>query len=136
MAPQVLVNASVVLNGSDISDHCFEVEFEVEADDVETTAFSSSGHKTRIGGLKEGSVKLGIRGDYAAASIDSILWPLLGTVVTIAMKSNNAATSATNPLYSGNVLITGLTPITGSVGDLVDLDLTWPTSGIITRAVA
>lgn len=136
MAPLVLTNASIVLGGSDISDHTSSVEFEYEADEVETTCFGPSGHRTRVGGLKDGSVKITVKGDYAAASIDSILFPLIGTVPTIAIKAVNAATSATNPLYSGSVLVSKLMPVTGNVGDLVEFDLSWPTSGTITRAVA
>lgn len=137
MAVLSLTNAYVYLNGaSDISDHIAGVELSVEAEELDSTAMGSSGYKSAIGGLKSGSLKLSIRGDYAASNIDSILWPLLGTVVAFVVKPVNAAVSTSNPTYSGSVLISNLTPVAGSVGDLVTMDLTWPTTGTITRATA
>jgi hypothetical protein len=129
-----LTNAYIQLNGaSDISDHCSGVEFEVEAEELDSTTFSSTGYQSQLGGLKSGGLKLTIKGDYAASNIDSILWPLLGTVVTFDIKAVNAARSTSNPSYTGSVLISKLTPISGKVGDLVEFDLSWPTSGTILR---
>lgn len=137
MAVLALTNAYVYLNGaSDISDHCAGVELNVEADELDSTTFGSTGYKSAIGGLKSGSLKIKVKGDYAASNIDAILWPLLGTVVAFEIKAVNAAASTSNPKYTGSVLINSLSPISGSVGELVEFDLTWPTTGTITRATA
>lgn len=136
MALIALTNASIVVGGSDISDHCSSVEFELEAEDLDSTTFSTAGYSSRLGGLKSGTLNLTIKGDYAAANIDSILWGFFGTVQTFVIKAVNAATTATNPAYSGSVLVNGITPITGEVGDLVEFDVSWPTSGTVSRLVA
>ncbi len=136
MALISLTNAYILLGASDLSDHCSSVEFEVEAEELDTTTFSSGGYKAEISGLKSGSLKVTIKGDYAAANIDSILWTMFGTVQTFEVKAVNAARSTSNPSYTGSVLVSKLTPITGKVGDLVEFDLDWPTSGTITRLVA
>lgn len=136
MALLSFTNGNVLINASDLSDHCSGVELNVEAEELDSTTFSSTGYKSALGGLKSGSLKLTIKGDYAASNIDSILWPLLGTVVTFEVRPVNAARSTANPAYTGSVLISNLSPVTGGVGDLVQFDLTWPTSGTITRATS
>jgi hypothetical protein len=132
-----MTNAYLLLNGaSDLSDHMSAVELDVEAEELDSTTFGSTGYKSMLGGLKSGSLKCTFKGDYAASNIDSILWPLLGTVVAFDVKAVNAARSTSNPSYTGSVLISNVNPIAGGVGDLVEFDLTWPTTGTITRATA
>lgn len=133
----VLTNAYIYLNGaSDISDHCSKVAFECEGEELDSTTFSSTGWKSVLGGLKSGNLGLDLKGDYAASNLDSILWPLFNTVVTFVIKPVNAAVSTSNPTYSGSVLISKLTPVTGGVGELVEFGLQWPTSGAVTRATS
>lgn len=136
MALISLQNAYILIGASDLSDHCSSVELEIEGEDLDSTTFSTSGWSSRLGGLKEGTLNLTIKGDYAAANIDSILWGFFNTVQTFEIKPVNAARSATNPSYTGSVLINSLTPITGEVGDLVEFDLSWPTSGVVNRLTA
>lgn len=133
MALISLQNAYILIGASDISDHCSSVELEIEGEDLDSTTFSTSGWSSRLGGLKSGTLNLTIKGDYAAANIDSILWGFFNTVQTFEIKPVNAARSATNPSYTGSVLVNGLTPITGEVGDLVEFDVSWPTSGTVNR---
>lgn len=136
MALISLQNASVVVGGNDLSDHCSGVEFSVDVDELDSTVMGNNGFKSTLGGLKEGSLKISLKQDFAASNIDSILWPLLGTVVTFVIKPVAAAVSTSNPSYSGSVLVGSYAPINGSVGDLVEFDLDWKTSGVVTRATA
>ena len=136
MALIALSDAYILIGASNISDHCSSVEFELEAEDLDSTTFSTAGYSSRLGGLKSGTLNLTIKGDYAAANIDSILWGFFGTVQTFEVRPTSGARSATNPAYTGSVLVNGITPITGEVGDLVEFDVSWPTSGTVTRAIA
>lgn len=136
MAVLAFTNGSVVLNGTDLSDHVKSVELMVDAEELETTAFSSTGFKSHIGGLKGGSLSITFNQDFAASSVDATLWPLLGTVVTFAVKPVNSATSATNPAYSGSVLVSNYTPLANGVGELAEVEVQFPTTGVVTRAVA
>lgn len=136
MAVLAFTNGFVTVNSSDLAAYCAGVELEVEAEELDSTAFTSTGWKSAIGGLKSASLKLKFRADYAASALDSILWPLLGTVVTFDVRPVNSAASTSNPKYTGSVLISNLSPITGDVGDLVTVDVTWPTSGAVSRATA
>jgi hypothetical protein len=136
MAVLAFTNGSVVLSGVDLSDHAKKIELSVEAEELDSTAFSPGGYKSAIGGLKGGSLSLTFNQDFAASSVDATLWPLLGTVVTFAVKAVNAATSATNPVYSGSVLISKYNPLANGVGELAGVEVQFPTTGTITRATA
>jgi hypothetical protein len=138
MALISLQNAVITVGGTDISDHVSSVELSIEADELDSTVFGTSGFKGTLSGLKSGSLKLGIKGDYAASNIDSLLWTWFtsGANQAFTVKATNAAVGTSNPLYSGQVCVNSISPVAGAVGDLVEFDLTWPTSGVITRATA
>lgn len=136
MAAIVLTNPKVTIAGVDMSQYVTQVELGIEADDVETTNFGTSGWRTRIGGLKQGEVSISFNDDFAATTVDDRVWGWFGAVQTFAVKATNATTSATNPEYQMNVLVTEMTPVGGKVGDLATQDVTWPISGTVTRATA
>lgn len=88
-----------------------------------------------LGGLKSGSLSLVFNDDYAASSIDQLLWPLFGTVTTFEVRPDAGSVSTTNPKYTGSLLV-AQHALGGTVGDLAAKTLTFPTSGTITRATA
>lgn len=136
MAVFALTDMYVALNGSasNLNDHVKSATLTVDVAQLDSTAMGDSWVEV-IGGLKSGSLAIQFNDDAAASNIDSILWPLLGTVVTFEVRPTSAAVGAGNPKYTGSVLISGAA-LGGSVGDLASKSLTFPTSGTITRAVA
>jgi hypothetical protein len=126
---------NVTINGTALTTSVGKAELAVESDDVETTAFGGNGWRTRIGGLKAANVSLTFMQDYAAASVDATLWPLLNTLGTIVLTPAGTAVSATNPSFTFTCLINSITE-GGQVGDLATFDVTWPISGAVTRATA
>jgi hypothetical protein len=137
MARIVLTDAYVVVNSVDLSDHINSVEIAQSFDSVETTAFGDSG-RTRTGGLEDSSVTLSFHQDFAAASVDATIAPLVGGTASFEIRAVGTATavSATNPKYTGTVLVTEWNPISGGVGELSTADVTWPVSGQVTRGTA
>lgn len=103
--------------------------------ELDNTAFGATFH-SRIGGLKDAKLDIEWNEDFAAAQVDALLWPLLGTVVSFEIRPTSAIRSATNPGYTGSVLISQYTPIDSKVGDLANLKTSWPTSGAILRQTA
>ena len=136
MAVLALTNAKVVVNSVDLSDHVRKVTLKTSADDLDTTAMSSTGYRSRIGGLKEGELGLEFNGDFASGSVDATLFAALGTVVAATVKPVNTTTAATNPEYQFNVLVTEHTPLDNSVGELATVSVSWPTTSTITRATS
>lgn len=136
MAIFVATDFNVSINGSTaLSSYLTQVELKASATDVTTTAFGSS-WVTRVAGLKEGSLTLTFNQDYAASTVDATLWPLLGTSATVVIKPTSSAVGTSNPSYTAICLVTDLTPISGQIGDLATLSITWPTSSAISRATA
>ena len=136
MPKLVLTNSVVRINGTDFTNNVNQIEIAVSSDEVDTTAFSSTGWRTVTGGLKSGSVTLSFHNDYAAAAIDGVLWSALNTIATVVVLPNGTAASASNPSYTFTALVNNVTPVSGAVGDLATQNLTWPISGEVTRATA
>lgn len=136
MAKLVLTNAVVKINSVDYSANINQVEIAVTSDEVDTTAFSSTGWRTVTGGLKSGSVTLSFHNDFAASGVDSVLWTALNSLATVVVLPNGTAASSSNPSYTFTALVNNVTPVSGAVGDLAVQNLTWPISGEVTRATA
>jgi hypothetical protein len=141
MAKFVLTDATCTIAGTDFSDHLAAITLDISSDEVETTAFGGSGFRTRVGGLKDGSITLSFHNDFGttgSSAIDSTIWNLFNTNATVVVKPTGSAVSASNPSYTGVFLVSQVNPISGSVGDLATRDVTWPTAGTagITRATA
>jgi hypothetical protein len=136
MAVTAFINGYVSINGTDLSSYCKKLELSVDVADLDTTTMSSGGYHARIGGLKDATLSLTFNQDVAAAALDSILWPLNGTVVTFEVRATQAVAGTSNPKFTGSVLVKGLTPLSGSVGDLLEQSVTWPVSGPVTRATS
>ena len=135
MAKFVATDYKVTINGTNLSTSLASVELPVEIDEQETTAFGSE-WRTRIAGLKSGSITLEFHQDFAAGALDSILWPLLGTNATVVVSPTSGTVTASNPSYTGTFLVTSYTPFASTVGDLATVGITWPLTGELTRATA
>ena len=135
MAKFVATDYKVTINGQNLSTSLASVELPVELDEQETTAFGSE-WRTRIAGLKSGSITLEFHQDFAAGALDSILWPLLGTNATVVVSPTSGTVTASNPSYSGVFLVSQYTPFSSTVGDLATVGITWQLSGALTRATA
>ena len=137
MARIVLTDAYIKLNNTDLSDHIASVEIAQSFDSIETTAFGDSG-RTRTGGLEDSSITLSFHQDFASSQVDDTIAPLVGGTATFEIRAVGTATavSATNPKWTGTLLITEWSPLNGAVGELSTADVTWPVSGQILRGTA
>lgn len=136
MALMALTAAYVSINSATYHDRGFKAEVTVDVDEKEVTTFASLGWKEVTGGLKSGTLGLSFRNDHADDNIDEDMWGILGTVVPFSVRHTQSAVSASNPSYSGNVLIKEWKPINAGVGEVNELDVSWPTSGAVVRATS
>jgi hypothetical protein len=132
MAKFAAIDYKITVAGTDFSTNLNSVELSQEADEVETTAFGQN-FRTRIGGLKTGSITLNFMQDFGAGSVDATLNPLLGTIATVIIQSASGTVTSTQPKYTAECLVTQYSPFASSVGDIATLSVTWPTTGTITR---
>lgn len=121
----------------DITEFCEEVNFPRTVDTDETSAMGTE-DKTYVVGLRD--AKISIKGKYDAASSttpDPVLSGILGgDAGTFEYKADGtAATSATNPAYTGEAFCVGY-DITSSIGGKVTFSAEFQVTGPVTRATS
>lgn len=141
MARLVLTDAYVLFASNDISQYVTSVSLSTSVDVIETTGLGSSA-RTRVGGLFDNSITIEFNQDFADNALEelingtSLATTTVGTTVAMQVKPVNTTTSASNPKYSFNALIAEWQPLSGAVGELVGVSVTWPISGVITKAIS
>ena len=135
MAKFVLTDASLVINSVDLSDHVASVTLELNSEEIDTTAFGST-FMSKTGGLKSGTLSIDFQQDFASSEVDQTMFPLFGTTTTFVLKATRGSVSATNPSYSGSILVNQHIPVANAVGELATMSVSFPTSGTITRATS
>ena len=128
-------DAVVTVNAKVLSPDGVKVDLDYSAEVLEDTAFGDTA-KSRIGGLLDWSGTLEFNQDFAATPAPDVdLFAIVGTVVAIAIAPVSGTTTATNPEYQGNALITSYKPFGQAVGELAKCICTFEGSGVLTRAV-
>ena len=135
MAKLVLTNPSISIAGTDLSSSISSVTIDTKYDIVETTSFGDTAKK-RVAGLADNSISLEFFQDFAASSVEAIIFPLLGTAASIIIKPVSTTTTTTNPSYTVSALVSEWQPLKGGIGQLATASVTWPVSGAITKATA
>jgi hypothetical protein len=135
MAKQVFTNVAVTFGtaATDISQYVSSVTLSTTAAEVATTSMGSSS-VTRIQGLIDSSVTLELHQDFP--TIEKLFWDAFtaGTAVPMTIKPNGtAAAGSSNPQYAFSALPVSWSPISGAVGDLAVVSITYPISGAITK---
>jgi hypothetical protein len=125
----------ITIGTANLSESIAAVTLDITSDEIETTAFGST-YRTRIGGLKDGSVSLDFHQDFGAGSVDALLFPLMGSTVAVKIAPTSGTVTAVNPEYRFTALCTQYQPYSGAVGDLSTLSVTWPVSGEVVRGTA
>jgi len=114
----------VSLNSVDLSDHVTSATINRVFDELEVTAMGDTAHKL-VKGLEASTITLDFLNDTAAGEVLATLQAAWGTTVALTLKQTDAATSATNPLYSTTVLVNNTTDINGAVGDISTQSITF-----------
>ena len=134
MARTVLTNAYVKIGSTDFSDLIASIEFNDEAEEIETTAFGNTG-RTRVGGLRDQSISLDFHVDFDPAEVDATIGALVGSTAAIEFAPKGTAISGTNPKWSGSILVSEW-GWGGGVGELATKSVTWPVDGVLERGTA
>jgi len=122
-------NVGVKVNSIDLSDHVTSVTLNRSFDELEVTAMGDSGRKY-VKGLEASSVTIDFLNDTAASNVLATLQAAWGTTVEVKLlQTKGTAVSATNPLYTFNVLVNNTTDINGAVGDVGTQSVTWNVQG-------
>jgi hypothetical protein len=131
----VITNANVSIGGVDLSSHITKVTLSATRAEIETTTFGNTA-KRRVAGLADNSVSIDFNQDFAAASVETTLYPLIGSTAAVIVKPNGTATGTANPSYTFSALVTEWMPLDAQVGELASASITWPIDGTIAKATA
>ena len=119
----------------DLTDHVTSLTINRQFDELDVTAMGATGHSF-IAGLESSTISVDFLNDDATAQVMTTLNALVGTnakfkilQTTTPGTPTTGTVSATNPLYSGLVLVNKLTPVAGKVGDVAVQSLTFTVSG-------
>ena len=124
----------VKINSVDLSDHVTNITLNRNFDELEVTAMGDTSHRF-VKGLEASSVTISFLNDTATASVLQTLQAAWGTTVAcVLLQDKGTAVSATNPLYTFNILINKTTDINGATGDLSTQDITFTVNGATTVA--
>lgn len=122
------------INAIDLSDHVTSVTLNYAADELEVTAMGDTAHKF-VKGLESGTLTVSLLNDTAASQVLATLNAAFGTTVACKMlQEKGTSVSATNPLYTFDILVNNLTPINGGVGDIGTQDITFTLNSKVTVA--
>lgn len=135
----VLTDASVVISGTNLSDHIRKVTVQMNVDDVDISAMGGTSH-VHAPGLRDDRITMDIYTDYDASKTDAVISALLGVAAggTIVVKPTSATVSATNPTYTMIGFPVSYSPIDGEVGaaSLTTVEFVPALGGKIVRATA
>ena len=132
----VFLNNTVGLkiNAIDLSDHVTSVTLNRAADELEISAMGDTAHKF-VKGLESATLTVSFLNDTATSNVLQTLNAAFGTTVAVKMVQQKVpAVSATNPLYTFDILVNNLTPINGAVGDMATQDITFTVNSTVTVA--
>ncbi len=128
-APFVATQAYFLFNTVAIHTWCESVTAGEKGAEVDVTTFGSGGNMTLLGGLISGQVTASVFLDYQAASAIQTIWAARNTIVAVEVRPTQAGRSATNPAFTGNILVSHFDPLNTKVGDSSKVSFSWPISG-------
>lgn len=136
MTAMVLTAAYLNITGpGSIHDHTTKIELTAEVEEKDVTTFASLGWKEVTGGLKKGGLAATFLQDIVDDALDEDMWTIFLAAVPVAfeVRLTQSTVTASNPKYTGLVLPKTWAPLKGSPGDVAEVEINWPTSGVITR---
>lgn len=136
MATLVWTNSKVVINSVDLSDHVKQVTLTYDAETQDETAHGQTNRKMKAG-LTNWTLEVEFFQDFASGKVDATLFPLVGAAAfAITVNPVNAANSATNPQYQGNVILTTYPIMSGAIGVIATSQVKFAAASALTRATS
>jgi hypothetical protein len=133
MAVFPMTNVSILVDSLAVSGFANQLTLDAQADDLDFTTFSAGGWRTKKPGLATFTASVQGFQDFALTGVDPTFpVSLLGGFDTITVAPTGGAAVA-DPAFFGSGLLTGLTPLTGAVGDTANFDLGWSGSAQLVR---
>jgi hypothetical protein len=126
VSKSVILDASVLVDGFDLSDHVQKVTVSLKKDVIDVTGIGDDSHRSVVG-LETATFAVTFFQDFDAGNVDAVLEPLYaaGDAFPVDVAPTSAPASADNPSYSGMFILPEYTPLSGGIGDASMIDVTF-----------
>lgn len=129
MAVVVFAGASVLIAGTDISDHVKDVTIDDGREENDDTVISMTA-KSMTGGMPNPSITLKLRQDYASAKTHALLRAAVNVSTAVVVRPvAGTIRSGTNPDWEFTGKILQYQPIAGSAGQFQEPSVTFVATG-------
>lgn len=137
MAKHMIRTPQIEVNGVDLSVYLTDVNLTYETDEIESTSSGATvTDKAFIAGLRSWKVDATLQQNYDAGAVDATLFSLVGAdPFTIKARPTSAVKSATNPSFEGNAILLSYPPMSGAVGEMAKVSVSFRGTGALTRSV-
>jgi len=115
------------IGGTDLSNHVQSIEVQMNVNDIDVTAMGAVSQQ-HAQGLRDDRMIVTFFADFAAASVDAVLNPLiaLGSAgATVIAYTNGTTASSTAPSYTCVMLPFTYSPLNGQVGTAFQTQVTF-----------
>lgn len=121
----ILTDATIVVNGTELSRDANQVNMDLPDDEVDTTTFKGGKYRKFEKGLSDSTITVTFFNSYEAQGTDETLWPLKlsNDPFKMYIQPFDGVPSADNPAYGLNALLYNYSPISGSVGEASNTDV-------------
>jgi len=126
MSRLILKNCYTAINAADFSDHCSSAEINLSKDNIDITNFGGDGREAAAG-LQNNTIVLKLQQDFSASEVDATLYPLWKneTEFDVNIRPTADVVGTDNPEYSATCILLDYQPLTGDVGTLSEVSVTF-----------
>ena len=124
-------------NPTDLTDFVSSVTLNASIDTPEATAMGDV-DRVRLHGIREWSAQITFFQDFGTDSVDSTLWDIVSNFKFVQLNikpSKSKPLGVNNPQYSGRAILPQHSPLAGAKGEVSTIDITFQSSGELTRSV-
>jgi hypothetical protein len=138
VAKHILYNASVTVNGVDLSDHVESVSYTEGIEGQRADAMGEAQKYEMPGVLNIGDVTVNFFQDYAASKVYATIHPLVvaRSTFNIIVKADAGANAATNPAFTLPVFVRNKPVFSGSKGAAHMTQVVFAPAGLQTIATS
>jgi len=116
----------VLLNNVELGDQAFSIDVPMERDQVDVSTFSPTGARSFLPGVKDQTITIGFRQNYASGKVHQTIWPLYdggSTFPLYVWPDSDSGTSATNPVVGGTASVYSYNGLSGELNDSADIEV-------------
>lgn len=138
MAKHILYNASLVVNGVDLSDHVESVSYEEGLDGQRADAMSEAQKYEMPGLINIGDISVTFYQDYATSKVYQTIHPLVlaRSTFNITVKADSGANAPTNPAFTIAVFVRRKPVFSGTHGERHMSQVVFAPAGVQSIAIA